>query len=321
MASISKYKNKWRVQVYKNGHRASAVFALKMEAKAWAAEKEVEFANGGVAATDRTVGDLLDRYLNEVSVSKKGYRYEAIKIKSWQGSLLLKVRLDDLDASHIGAWRDLRLKSVMSSSVNRELNLMSAAFTRAVKEWRWLKKNPISDIQRPKDPKHRDRRISTDEIERLCSQAGFNGAIVESQTHLVVAMFLFAIETGMRCGEICGLKLGDYFDDYVVIRDSKNGDSRHVALSPKAKELSALIQGHSISPGVVSTLFRRLARRSELLDLHFHDSRHEACTRLARKLDVLDLARMIGHRDLKSLMIYYNATASDIAKRLVDPAP
>ena len=48
----------------------------------------------------------------------------------------------------------------------------------------------------------------------------------------------------------------------------------------------------------------------------FHDTRHEACTRLARKLDVLDLAKMIGHRDPRSLMIYYNPTASEIAKRL-----
>ncbi|MEN8330573.1 site-specific integrase, partial [Acinetobacter baumannii] len=40
------------------------------------------------------------------------------------------------------------------------------------------------------------------------------------------------------------------------------------------------------------------------------------CTRLARKLEVLDLARMIGHKDLRSLMVYYNATASEIATRL-----
>jgi len=48
----------------------------------------------------------------------------------------------------------------------------------------------------------------------------------------------------------------------------------------------------------------------------FHDTRHEALTRIARKLDVLDLARMVGHRDARSLMIYYNATAEEIAQRL-----
>jgi integrase len=50
--------------------------------------------------------------------------------------------------------------------------------------------------------------------------------------------------------------------------------------------------------------------------LHFHDSRHEACTRLSNKLTVLELARVIGHRDLKSLLIYYNPTPEELAAKL-----
>lgn len=51
-------------------------------------------------------------------------------------------------------------------------------------------------------------------------------------------------------------------------------------------------------------------------DLTFHDTRHEAITKLAKKLQVLDLARMVGHRDLRMLQIYYNKTAADMADRL-----
>jgi integrase len=58
------------------------------------------------------------------------------------------------------------------------------------------------------------------------------------------------------------------------------------------------------------------ALRSLVEGLTFHDFRHEAITRLARKLDVLDLARMVGHRDLRQLAIYYNATAEEMAGRL-----
>ena len=64
------------------------------------------------------------------------------------------------------------------------------------------------------------------------------------------------------------------------------------------------------------TLWRKLRDKCEIEDLHVHASRPAACTRLARKLEVLDLARMIGHKDLRSLMVYYNATASEIANRL-----
>ena len=51
-------------------------------------------------------------------------------------------------------------------------------------------------------------------------------------------------------------------------------------------------------------------------DLHFHDSRAEAIWRLSKKLDVLELARVIGHRNLSSLLIYYCASAAKLAKRL-----
>jgi integrase len=63
-------------------------------------------------------------------------------------------------------------------------------------------------------------------------------------------------------------------------------------------------------------LFRKIRNKAAVEDLHFHDSRAEAIWRLSKKLDVLQLARVIGHRDLKSLMIYYNESASDLAKRL-----
>ncbi|MDR2015092.1 MAG: tyrosine-type recombinase/integrase [Azoarcus sp.] len=71
-----------------------------------------------------------------------------------------------------------------------------------------------------------------------------------------------------------------------------------------------------LSPCQLKANFRKACRRAQIVDLHFHDTRHEAITRLARKLDVLDLARMVGTRELKILMVYYNATPAEIAARL-----
>jgi integrase len=51
-------------------------------------------------------------------------------------------------------------------------------------------------------------------------------------------------------------------------------------------------------------------------DLHFHDFRHEAITRLSKRLHVLALARAVGHRDLRMLQVYYNESASDLAEKL-----
>ncbi|WP_250637612.1 tyrosine-type recombinase/integrase [Pandoraea faecigallinarum] len=63
-------------------------------------------------------------------------------------------------------------------------------------------------------------------------------------------------------------------------------------------------------------LFRKARDRSQIPDVTFHDTRHEAITRLAKKLQPLDLARMTGHRNISELITYYNATATDIAGRL-----
>jgi len=48
----------------------------------------------------------------------------------------------------------------------------------------------------------------------------------------------------------------------------------------------------------------------------FHDTRHLAITHLAKKLNVLDLARMVGHKDLRQLQLYYNESAETMATRL-----
>ena len=51
-----------------------------------------------------------------------------------------------------------------------------------------------------------------------------------------------------------------------------------------------------------------------LQDLHFHDSRADALTRLSRRMDVMRLARISGHRDLRQLLqTYYRETAADVA--------
>lgn len=122
-------------------------------------------------------------------------------------------------------------------------------------------------------------------------------------------------------GEILGLKWKTISLDkrFLKIVDSKNSDSREVPLSSRAIELLRELEGDqvfTVTPETLSTLFRRACNDLEIEGLTFHDSRHEAVSRLARKLDVLSLAKMIGHRDVKNLMIYYNPTASELADLL-----
>jgi integrase len=69
------------------------------------------------------------------------------------------------------------------------------------------------------------------------------------------------------------------------------------------------ISGHSLD-----VLFRRVRDRLLIEGLHFHDSRADALTRLSRRMDVMRLARISGHRDLRQLMqAYYRETPAEVA--------
>ena len=98
---------------------------------------------------------------------------------------------------------------------------------------------------------------------------------------------------------------------------TKNGLPREVGLSPRAVELWAMVSdGFDLTPATLDAMFRRARDTTGIKGLTFHDTRHEAITRLASKLNVLDLARMVGHQDIRQLQTYYNATADDIAAKL-----
>ena len=325
MASVRKRGKKWVAEVYKAGVRKSKSFDTKGQASAWAAQFEAEVsATKRGDAPDKTFGDLLSRYADEVSVKKRGERWERIRITAFLTEPIANVRLSDLRSADFTEWRDARLKKVSASTVSREMALLSHACLIAVKEWNWLRESPMTHVSRPKSPPPRDRLISTDEIERILLAAGYDyDKAPESKTARVAAVFLFAIETAMRAGEIIDLEWNDIDLEKRVARltRTKNGTNRNVPLSTEATRILNQLPRESalafnLNSASLDALFRKLKDRVLIEDLHFHDTRHEAITRLAKKLPVLDLARMTGHKDLRMLMIYYNEPAEEIAKRL-----
>ncbi|WP_417625368.1 tyrosine-type recombinase/integrase [Paremcibacter congregatus] len=325
MATIRKLANgKWQAQVARNGVRRSKTFEKKTAAKDWATIEERQIIEGGaVEASKRTFADVLKRYAREVSPSKKGGRWEMIRIEKFCRDRVADILLSDLTPEEMGRWRDRRLREVKPGSVVRELNLMSAALTTARREWKWIKENPISDIRKPGGTPGRDRLISHGEIEIIIGLAGEDYRRVSGRVGLA---FLFAIETAMRAGEICGLHEGEInFENRVAkLSDTKNGTARNVPLSSRALSILKTLRELPPTNGPIFRLtarqldanFRKIRGKTSIKDMVFHDTRHEAITRLAKKLDILDLARMVGHKDIRELQTYYNERAEDIAKKL-----
>lgn len=225
----------------------------------------------------------------------------------------------DLRPEDFAKWRDDRLQEVSGPSVRREMDLLRGVLSIACKEWGMIQASPISEVKKPPSGKPRDRLPTKDEIEKLKFVAGSD--LSKAQTRAVHA-FMFAGETAMRAGEIVGLTWDKIDIDARVaeLPETKNGTMRRVPLSSMAVEMLQALPQHdqvfNLSSAQLDALWRKIRDKASIKDLRFHDSRHWAITRLAKKLDVMDLARMVGHRNLSQLLTYYNEKAEDLALRL-----
>jgi integrase len=327
MASFERRAGAWRVKVRIKGVSKSATFDTKAQAAAWALQQEAEVktvAAGGMPS--RTVQQALARFAEEVSPGRKGERWEVLRLRA-MGEQLPAKRIADLTPDDLGRWRDARLsgdggRKVAASTFNRELNLLSAVLEHARREWRWIAVNPARDVKRPSNPPHRQTLISDAHRDRLLLALGHSAETPQTLMQQVAVLLQLALETGMRSGEMVGLTWDAVHARHVSLPKTKNGSARDVPLSTRAVALIKQMRG--VDPVKVFTvtdesrdaLFRKARDRAQLRDLTFHDARHTAVTRLAGVLDVMTLARMIGHKDVRSLMIYFNPTADSVAARL-----
>lgn len=326
MASIIKRGSGWFAQVRKQGVSRSKTFKTKGQAQNWAAQVEAAIVNGTFESpTEKTFADAIHRYAKEVSVTKRGERWEIIRLNSWLKLPFAHYPLGDVITPILANWRDERLKTVKSSTVNRELNLMSSVFEQARREWQWITINPLHDVKRPLNPKHRERLFSDDERDRIVAALGFDELKpIETKQQIIAVAFLFALETAMRREEITALEWDRINMDqrFLSLSLTKNGDSRDVPLSKRAVSLLVLLKGFGkpfpVHRDVLSTLFRRACITAKIQDANFHDARATALTKLSKKLNVLELARMVGHRDIRSLQVYYRETAQELALKLDD---
>lgn len=317
MASIRKHRNGYRAEVARQGVRRSKVFPTKQAARDWAARQEYLILHGDKVASAVSFGDVLDRYAREVSPGKRGHRWEIIRIARLRRDSIAKRPIGSLTAQDFADWRNRRLGEVSPSSVRREMILMSAVLTQARKEWGMLSANPMKDVRKPADAAPRERRVTQAELDKLAHVAGSD---LTTATARAFHAFRFAIETAMRAGEILSLS-SDTVDTerrFARLPRTKNGTARDVPLSSEAVRLWQALpgDGFDLTSAQLDALWRKIRTKAGVSDLRFHDARHEAITRLSRRLDPLALAKAVGHRDIRMLMVYYDESAEDLAKRL-----
>ena len=232
----------------------------------------------------------------------------------------------------MAAFRDRRLKHVTGSTVIRDLTLISHAINIARKEWGIVMDNPCCPIRRPEENRPRKRRLSPKEEQRLLAELELSQRTPEGpwlpggcRNEWMKPLVIVAIETAMRRGELLQLEWADVFleERFVRLLDSKNGHGRDVPLSSRA---IALLEGlprdssgrvFPVTGEALKQSFTRAVERAGLGDLHFHDLRHEATSRIAPKLgNVLELSAVTGHMSLQMLKRCFHPMASELARKL-----
>ena len=311
MATFRKRNGKWQAIVrQKNIGTASRSFIKKTQAIKWALEQEERIERGvfgSIEPSEVTLGELLNRYSQQITPAKRGAETEQRRLNRLINDSISDYFIEQLTSQALAIFRDRRLLDGQRAC-EYDLILIRHCLKVAMSEWGlMLSVNPVDQIKKPPSPKARERRLNDGEYERL------EAASKLTQNAHIWPIVVFAIESGMRRGEILGLTWDniDLKRRTAFLPLTKNGSSREAPLSTKA--VCVLQQQRTrtgISPFPVnSNAFRlawdRLRGRAGLNDLRFHDLRHEAISRFFEmKLTIPEVALISGHKDVKMLFRY-----------------
>lgn len=323
MASITKRDGKWQARVRRRGFpEQTERFATKAAAERWAREIEGRIDDGSFAPGAReagriTLGEALQRYLNEVTKKKKSHRPELLKIEAIRRHEIAQRTFGSLGSHDFASFRDeLEERDLASDTVRLYLAPLSHLYTVARKEWGYSGlRNPLEDVARPSPGPGRDRRLHEGELDRLL--------LAEGAPRWLPAVITLAIETAMRRSEIASLTDGCIRGNVARLALTKNGTARDVPLSSDAlaaiASLRALGGGSLRMPeaGAMTRAFAAACDAAKIEDLRLHDLRHEATSRLfERGLSIAEVAAVTGHKTWAMLRRYTHPKASVIAEKL-----
>lgn len=323
MATLRNRNSKWQARVRRSGQPdVTKTFLTKIDAEKWARSVEIEIDRGTYINTSyaqKTLfKDLIQQYLIKVTPTLRSAPEDSYRLRKMMRNPIGDLNLAELTPNKIASYRDERLKEVKPNTVIRELAYISSMINHARREWGLGIINPVAQIRKPPQPQDRERILNEAEMLRLLRE-------LENINPFLKPLCEFALETAMRRGELMSLLWTNinFKKRIAFLPITKNGRSRSVPLSAKAMEiLNSLprdIKGRvfSLNKQTVSILFLKATRRAEVENFHFHDLRHMALTRLSSKFtNILELAAISGHRELRMLQRYVHIRAEDLAKKM-----
>lgn len=286
-----------------NRRKAELYFADRIQ------ELEEEARNGPKKVyEDHTYEELRTRYMDTrsllnktaTSIARDRHTFKQLD-KAFAG-----MKLKEITPEKISDYKDRRLKEgIAVSTLAKELMILRSAFKIAMLEWEWIDVTPFLKLSIESSDNKIERYLTPEEEEKLVSEC----------PDWLKDIVVFAINTGMRRGEILTLKWPQVDLDRRVLTllVTKNKKKRGVPINAVVQELlrrkvSKRTDSDYVFPSEAGTLidphnleraFRSARKAAKLLDLRFHDLRHTAASRMAQAgVEIYTIAKILGHETL-----------------------
>ena len=341
MATITKRKNRYTAVVRRAGYPTTTkTFGLKTDARRWAARLEADIDSGRIHQLrddkndDDTVGGLIARFIKEVHPLKQFGESKLATLKL-SARELQDVKIAKWKARDVIAYGTKRRETVSKSTLNQQLQYISQVLEYARIVWEIpMDGNPVKDGRYALSKtglvgssNKRGRRLHVGEYEKLIDAAA---------GHWITYYITIARDNTMRLGEIHNQMWRDVnFDERILtIRDRKDPNQKegndetipmigHTyevlrglwAVSTRRGRVFSMVK----NAGSVSDKFAAVTRAANIDDLHFHDLRHEAISKLfERGLQIQEVALVSGHKSWDSLKRYTQLKPGQILEALDD---
>lgn len=323
MASINKHtsqdgKTSYRARIRLKGYPVqTASFNRLTDAKKWAQHTEAAIREGRhfktAEAKKHTFNDVATRYCSEILTDYSDREQKERKSKlEWWSKGIGHCLLSDITPAAISEQKSKLDRS--PATVDKYLKNLSHAFSTAVNEWGWLEDNPVKKVKSPKLPRGRVRFLDDNEREKLLK------ACKESSNEWLYKCVILALSSGMRQGELMGLKWPDVNlkDGFIILHKTKNGERRRVPLAglglkllrehAKVRRLDNDFLFYGKNPTKPIDLrkpFETALKKAEINDFKWHDLRHCTASYLAMNgASLAEIAEVLGHKTLQMVKRY-----------------
>ena len=343
MAKVRKRGTGWQIDYFDpSGKRIRKSFKKKKDAEAELGKRISLIAEGRYLDVKKdyksTFGELLEKYKENYKhqasfISLKQYCLRNFKEYFGEETKLSNIKFLDIETYHNHLKQAPTVKGTLRkpATINREMTCLRHMFNKGV-EWDIMEQNPFTKGKGLfiKENNQRLRFLSTEEIPKLLTEC-------PNHLHRVVVC---AINTGMRRGEILGLKWSQVLNGFIYLRETKTSESRQIPINDTLEKMfkeikieqgfknkSDYIFTYAASeeklvgkqpvrarkklapvPAKISSIkssFNSAVKRAGIQDFRFHDLRHTFASQIImRGATLKDVQELLGHKTMEMTLRY-----------------